>query len=350
MVLPPNRIGASRGPNGSTLDDVVAAINGLSVVVGEQTIILESMRNFLDSVANDVQTLTGTPSVDLGWQGLPHFLRTYVYEPFDEFDTSRTLAFNTYFSREGIQRLVRYLGGNTASSDAVTRTGGLIEMLGGTNTSNNAREVSFLLAIASVLGELEADPVGSSIKDLLRSIDVNALRSADCCEEGGNSEPDPDNPNNDPPVNFGCANAIRVSEWVNRGTVDVSGVTNTLWQARFNTVPTGITQFVASGDQATSYGLAISPTKYDLCISWNFNNNLDQPNAFGRNRSNLQNTAATDTFVAGPVSSGSSFIIGGLVDELSRCEVSDPDDDWCGYMFRVPGTATPGLNAFLASV
>lgn len=60
------------------------------------------------------------------------------------------------------------------------------------------------------LGDIGAAPVGSSIKDLLRSIDVNALRSADCCE-GVEEPPPPEEPpaNTLPPPTDTCADTLQ---------------------------------------------------------------------------------------------------------------------------------------------
>lgn len=349
MVLPPNRIGAIRGPGGATLDDVVAALNALSVVVGDSNVILASQQAFLESIAQDMQRLVG-PTDPSGWPGLANYLWTMIGNPLFLQVTGLPGLWGLASRNDGDNKLIlQFLTDGVPTGTNTPYLRSIRNALSDAGTEPNTT-IEALQRLSIVMGLATDPPAGSTIKALLASIDVNQARAADCCEEGGSTDPpDPNNPLNDPPVNFGCPNAIRATSWVNRGTVQVGGSDRYLWQARFDNLPPGIEQFVVAISGATSYGLAAPATKYDLCVSWNFNNNATQPDAIGRNRSNLQNTAATDLATSGVPSPG-DFVTGGFVDELSSCDDPDPDNDWCGYIFRTVSSTPPALNVWIASI
>lgn len=201
MVLPPNRIGAARGPNGSTLDDVVDAINGLVAVQQAQAITLESMRAFLDSIATDIAYISGPPAQRPTWPGLSSWLKTVLGD--EEFTASPwPLAVDVSISRDVLGRLSQYLGGLNLQSASITRSYGIMEALGESlnNPSNDVE--GFLPQILESLGVRGTSPTNLSALAYLALIADSTERSADCCEE--NSQPGGGGENPPPGPSFSC--------------------------------------------------------------------------------------------------------------------------------------------------
>lgn len=199
MSNPPNRIGGARGPNGSTLDDVVAGLGLLAQGLNNAGLILDGISDRIDITNQYLARLVGE-TVPANWTGLPNALGvdvtsngqvplfTYVQALWDTTATGVLPALSGPAGPrlEEVRAAVAALQGNDLA-----------------NLSNLAFLLQTQLTLQEqmqlVLGFVEQAPAGSSIKDLLRSIDVNQLRAAECCEEGstggGTIPPPPTNCN-----------------------------------------------------------------------------------------------------------------------------------------------------------
>lgn len=128
-----------------------------------------------------------------------------------------------------------------------------------------------LAKILAVLGQVGNPPIGSTLKDLIRSIDTNTLRVAECCEEGGVDPPS----GNNPPPDTVCATGdgwgpkVRVAAWERLNGTSLPAV----WGAVFpiTTLPVNL---VPVGDVSPTYdwpGISTDITAEGLeaCYSWN---------------------------------------------------------------------------------
>lgn len=201
MVLPPNRIGASRGPNGSTLDDVVAAINSLTAVVGEQIVVLNSQRAFLEDIAVGLDKLIGSDTLEFGtWPGLIRWLDRFIAysDNFDEFPPTMSTSLRNLSSTA--QAFFRYAGGNNYG--AATRPYGIMEALGEPIDAVGNDVEGFLYQLVNSIGVRGTSPTNLSALAYLALIADSTERSADCCEE--NSQPGGGGENPPPGPSFSC--------------------------------------------------------------------------------------------------------------------------------------------------
>lgn len=188
MTNPPNRIGGARGPGGTTNDDILAAINTTNILMGELGVQISSLTAFLDSIAGDMRYFVGDPANrSQFWNGISGTLGANNEGPNGSIWAS---LFFLGFVLNDIDGKLQQIAG------ASNLTNGKLDLIRGTPAGD-------LGMIAQVLGDIEGAPLGSTIKDLLRSIDVNQARAADCCEDGG-VEPEPTE--TEPPgPDFRCA-------------------------------------------------------------------------------------------------------------------------------------------------
>lgn len=190
MVLPPGRIGGARGPNGSTLDDIVDAINGTNTILNELAVTLSSQNEFLDSIANDLSYIVGSPGARPAWPGLVLWLNTVLGDA--DFPASPwPLSVDVSITREVLGRLSQYLGGVNLQSASITRGKGLLEVLGAQVGDVATEPGSYVRDLAAVAGLLADAPAGETLKSLLAATRDATERSADCCEGGGENPPDP---------------------------------------------------------------------------------------------------------------------------------------------------------------
>lgn len=344
---------APDGPYDNSLrSDSPSGIRGLWRQIG---VLVDALANFpllvslVGDIRNDLRALAGDYNVNpAGWPGLKNWLDERIYPQAEYAETESSLLQRVNTGVGSIIVLRQYVVGG-GNPPALGRGENFYTVLQSLDTRLNAAN-GLLNEQSSVLGFIGDEPAQRSIKSLIAEGTAASVRAADCCEGGGEDPPPDPEPVNQPPVNFGCPGGQRVTSFEAKGTTTVNGETRWLWQARFDTPPAGIAQFVLPAGTGTSYGLAAQATKYDLCIAWNFQGNTVVVDAFGRNRSNSASTAAQDNFANGPTAGGSSFIVGGLTDELSRCDDPDPDNDHCGYIFRTTTNAPPALNVWLSSI
>lgn len=172
MVLPPNRIGGVRGPGGATLDDVVAA--------------LTSMDDKLTTIAN-AQSNTLEQLI---------FIRDYLVQTIQLAEVNPEEYFGVATFLKNMNNVLNGVGASVQGLE-----GWALAPAQPATPRSWAYGQQALEAISLVLGNVNAAPVGSTLKDLARSSDTNLLALLEClCED---PPPPPFNPS--PPVT-GCQN------------------------------------------------------------------------------------------------------------------------------------------------
>lgn len=194
----PTSPGGIRGPDNRTLTDLHNLIALTNTELAALVLQVQGLAGSIGQLAADVRYLAGEPEnrpADV--VGLPHLLRRTIGPPLPN-DTN--VLINRLFS----------ISTSAAAISSMLNFAGFSQVAGG-NAFNAIKAIadhgnklstidSNAAALALVLGTIAADPNGSTIKDLLRSIDTNMLRAANCCEEGETGQP-----LNDPPSPSLCS-------------------------------------------------------------------------------------------------------------------------------------------------
>jgi len=263
----PGRIGGTRGPNGATLDDVVA---GLVAVRNEVTAVRLALGPALELITTGIATqnatlttlltrlswLTGTvsPVGPLWGSSLPQFLTSVL-------GSRANIVFD---GRNAIQPQLEELLVNAA--DALRYSRGLnIPPVAGSDDANIGIRAA-LYAIRDAVGE---DPPGfdSSIFALLRSIDVSSGRTADCCEDNGGG--------GDPPPPITPPSACSLSTPFVTTTFDLvatfavsepqAGLI-TVWRPEWTDLPSGMANFTVPSGVVP----IVTPNQdVTICYAWN---------------------------------------------------------------------------------
>lgn len=343
MFPPFNRIGGARGPNGTTLDDVKAAVdygNGQLFTINAW---LEGVFNRMTEMNGHLEKLAGTGAVPNGWTGLPDYLFRFLggAAPGDSVTTIRDLLRFTI-----AQQLtsINYIIGNPA---AVTDEYQLAVAIEQYISEQQTRAVdSFNIgAMEASLGSLGEAPANQTIKALLEAIRVEQVRAADCCEENGESNPGTVNP----APTFGCGPRIRNIGWKAKGITINNQTTYRIWSPVW--LPTSFASnsfqgYPNSDGHHQVFGTSLINKRADVCISWNFEG-TDVPFVFGRDIVSTQAVALASEYINGPgLSGGANLANGGLVTETDTCSGS-PTSRWIAFNFAFVEGTTPSNNVFI---
>ena len=272
MSQPPNRIGGIRGPNGATLDDILAT---LTLIRNGQLLQLQNeqaIRTALDTLVTRVTYLTGTSAPNatnfgaslpaylqrvLGWtnpQGpQAGSIQQYAIESFDALNSLRQAAAGVDVFAEG--------------DNIYTRIFNALSSLEGDNVYarlGSIRDNS--LALLQAVGSLPSTPASETVKTLLAALVA-------CCEDGNDgSTPQPGL--NPPPPNAclesdGYTPLARVLGWSLVGEAD--GDTN-IYQALWPTnTPAGYYLIPAAAPFPQGQGIASDQGDFArACFAWDF--------------------------------------------------------------------------------
>lgn len=237
----------------------------------------------VQQIAADLRKLVGDSEVPNGYNGLPSVINTLLTRATY---LTGTNAPNPGFGTGGVPNYLatvlydrRDIGNGTLALWETLNivTNGLVR-------GSTEEAIPYLREIELVLGSIAAAPNGSSIKDLLRSIDVNALRTADCCEDGGTVDPPPDEPpaNTLPAVEGTCAED-------RQGPFQCTGffrlnppeITPAIFGLKFDGLEAVSTWFaVQDGVYGASFLHYESATDKQVCLVWDLTGN-PQPSQGG---------------------------------------------------------------------
>jgi hypothetical protein len=183
MVLPPNRLGAIRGPNGATLDDVVARLDATNNALEVLTMELQGAGGNLSLIRQRLDTLVSTGSAPASWPGLPAYLHAVVGTTGQASELQANILTLLGLDAGSGALLAQVLTGSPTSPG----TGVLFELLTAVNAvrGGGALGLADMADILAALGAITHPPNGSNLKDLLRSMDANLLELRDCACEGG---------------------------------------------------------------------------------------------------------------------------------------------------------------------
>lgn len=342
-MLPPfGHIGGVRGPNGTTLTDLqtlLTTIDGRLATLNQN---VEGMTASLQQIAGDLRFLSGDPAQNpLTRPSLVDYLfRVLGSVPVAAAQAIRPSAYNVSARADFIVQLLAGSGfTNDGGGELITALLALTAAL----TSSGAIGGT-LPDIRDVLGDISASPEGSSIKDLLRSMDTNLLGLRDCCEgqSGGGGELPP-------PVGTLCEGAdygpFRVEQFIASDQyleIGSGGAGTPTYLLDFGELATRTQNLVFRDQDTTQVGPVFAyyaPSTIGICVSWDFTDQT--PPQF----TTLQR-AGTDDWYSGGLS-GSPFpsqtatqgsyqaIINANVRFLLAIDVPD-------------GNAMPGRNIFLS--
>lgn len=266
MTLPPNRIGAVRGPGGSTLDDVV---DGL----GQVRLAVEGVSLTLEAVAADLRRLTGTGGAPAGWLGLPEYLGVAIGEVGD---VSASALSTLYLQRDILAALSRAVGNtgappvSTPAPSLYALTSAAVDALtsaAGDNVYNRLGSIrDNSLALLQSLGTLPSTPANQTVKALLQAL-------VDCC----NGTPPP--PEFLPPEASCNTQPITWVECTLVERFEQGPGGQRVFAVEFPPVVTGNPQL--GGVQVTGFESPepalgsltngdLDCTQYDVCIAWSF--------------------------------------------------------------------------------
>lgn len=184
MTLPPGLSGGIRGPLGSSLTDVVNELGGIQGIADASLEQLVTLNGTATRIADALERLTGVGPAPADWPGLPEYALARLAPMTDPLISPVSLLGQLNSVRVLVNALVRALFGTQVPAED-DRFGTALSLLAdllasSVATGNNAAD------LALVAGGIGDAPVGSTLKDLLRSIDVNQARAADCaCGESG---------------------------------------------------------------------------------------------------------------------------------------------------------------------
>lgn len=339
MVLPPNRIGGTRGPNGSTLDDVVAAIQETNIALGELGVQISSQNAFLNSLANDVQRLVG-PAENLpsNWLGFPAALGTPPVNAQSE--TFWQMVIGIAFAVNDIQSSAN---GSEASLTAILDAIGLRGQQPVGANVNILQQMDYARqrvdALYLVAGQLTDAPTGSTLKDLLRSIDVNQLRAADCCEENSNQEPptetQPPGPEDSCPLSGGPLRTTGYFFWRNLPAEELDEYIP-LWDG-LEAASSGLVAPLNSFDAAPIPAIYAPEFLANVCFEWNLlDGQVPGQLAQYRSSSTGEFVGETPTLISVTIGGGSSSVY-----------LLDPEDRPRVFTVRVAeGSGAPTHNNY----
>lgn len=340
MTNPPNRVGAIRGPNGATLDDVVA---GLVAVRDEVTSVRLALGPALELITTGIATTNATLTTILT-------RLTYV---------SGSVAPNATTARTSLyDYLVRTIG--PANQVSVTGQGDVLDLMNlfateviRTNnflsgTAAQPPELGDrLLSIQQVIEELGVlvgvggtGGIDSNLFALLRSIDGATARSAACCENANGEPPPPGGLNPAPDTvctaGEGFSAKTRCTGWNIRET-NIAGLDT--WFATWPDLGPNVGSVADINPLWDNPGLRNinQAGTVNYCFSWNF--------AAGQIPAQLGivyqppggTWGSSDSVFTLP---GPSFPIGNTVEEM-------PFNATIGFIARtVAGSGPPTNNAF----
>lgn len=292
MTLPPNRIGGARGPGGVTLTEIRNQLDAMMTTQNETFQLLLEMSNGITSIATALQpdgvthgqlaTIANAASnsyeqlllltegfhqfaviegADAGYFGAAFYLQNI----YNRLETLRSQLTDPLQQQLQAQITIRQ-----HTSTLVTALGTLDQL------PQNTTIKALLVKLNGIMGELTGVPVGSTIKDLLRSIDLNVSAIEACaCEGSGGAQPlNPSPANACSGYNYG---PIRNQDYFNAQTpIDMGGEGNS-YQVWFGYLGAQTGEMVFA-DADTAQGLDVvayySPSNaLEYKLSWDFSGN-----------------------------------------------------------------------------
>lgn len=340
MVFPPGLDSGIRGPDGRSLTDVYNRVTDVRDSVEAAIVELVTVNTNLARVATAVERLSGVgTALPASWVGLPGYLNGIV-GPSAAQNGPNSLFSNVSALRAELSRVGSILVGGDSPSGQ-NRMLQLVELLTAVE-AEAATSADAAAALALVVGSITDDPTGSTLKDLLRSLDVTAAAIQECVCDGGTTPlPPPDNreplsdcgaaiyPKSrvtaftpaDGPPEFGGSDSSYALEF---GTLDVDTSDEVLWD--FDTGPTAIT-----------WPAIYSPVALDYCLSWNLENN---PTPAQVRIARMGTGSFYDN-------TGSGEIVTGVTGDGSHLFTVAADVRFAIIIDTAPGDPLPGLNFWL---
>lgn len=273
MTLPPNRIGGVRGPNGATLDDVVALLGTQAIALDALASAVGQSNQFLEQLVSDLSRLTGSGALPSLWDGLPQYLTRVLGSEAAAIDEEQNLFALGLFQRQAALNMLLGLFGTTAPT-ALARLGWLLEVRNaliegqGENVYSRVSETaSYTLALLDSLGNFNDAPDGRTIKNLLDNL-------VSCCEEGNSGGGE-----TFPPPTLDCAGQPVTWQEVQLELIAAQGpggqdVYTVVWPATYPEAPTatGTSRDLFEGFQPgmTTTLNSGGPVDYAVCIYWHF--------------------------------------------------------------------------------
>jgi hypothetical protein len=338
-----------RGPDNRNLTDLHNAMVG---GVSPEVSLLQSMESIRLSVQRQevlLERLVGVPGDQpASWLGLPNYLSNTIGLP-QSTDSTRV--------RQLLASVDGWMGVffNMLNDNGITPGGGgawqqAAASLATIDASTSAAATA-IAAVQLVLGAIEHDPTGSTLKDLLRSIDANVLRSAICCEEGLPPVEPPANEQNAEPLEVSCDPTdypyLRNSGWVaiTPPLLDNQpGLTG--WAPTFANVNSHFDGDLQVDAPAGGSGILFSTflninSAYDACFKWDFTDNVvPQLATFYR--------FGSGDFYSGGETSGSisplNVPVGGFIRAM------DAGIRFLPVFYTEEGAGPPGLNLWMTVV
>lgn len=190
-----------------------------------------------------------------------------------------------------------------------------------------------------VLGDVEDAPTGSTMKDLLRSIDINQLRAADCCEENGNQEPptetQPPGPEDSCPLSGGPLRTTGYFFWRNLPAEELDEYIP-LWEG-LEAASSGLVAPLNSFDAAPIPAIYAPEFQANVCFEWNLlDGQVPGQLAQYRSSSTGEFVGETPTLISVTIGGGSSSVY-----------LLDPEDRPRVFTVRVAeGSGAPTHNNY----
>lgn len=348
MVLPPNRIGGVRGPNGATLDDVVAAVSDLLPV-------LEGIQSSVAALAQRVDALfLPDPAIVVNgfeWEGIQRallyqsWLQTNIFTVANEGASAAVTLrgwLGYHLGALDEQGAVQP-GGQAAPAklylSAIDTAAALTSASGDTAYSRFGTMRDNSTAILQAIGTLPSTPNGETVKTLLAAL-------LECCQTGGGETPG--NGQNPAPSGF-CDGLTRVRQlsWDELGTTTIGGTAATIYRVQFN-FGGGLLDpaqgYLPVGEPNAPQSIRIvDGVAVNLCLSWDFSGQT-APLAFGRDIGAVGSTLVNSQFVGTPLT-GAELQTGG--DTVLVDRVTNAGDRLVVYNFAFATGVTPTLNVHL---
>jgi hypothetical protein len=343
----PDTPGGIRGPDNRNLTDLHNLIAISNVALAAMALQIDGMSANIAQLAADVRRLVGDGStMPAVWQGLPSYLHGNIAaSDASDADTIRT-SLNSSFNQ------LAFLNTRLDQAGLPITAGGrasqAVDMILA-EAPNRATARFAIEAVAAALGSLGSAPADLTVKQLLEQVRLEAVRMADCCEEGGSGEPG--DGLNDPPASFGCAPQSRVILWQDTGvtqSLPAGGGTIRLWKPLFSSATIDLAASLSYVDSGGGRVIGVNSAgkRAQVCISWDFTGGNSMVD-FGRDILSTAQNALDSTVRGTPsLSGGATLQVGGLVDELNTCD-GTPSQRWISWNCWFFDGVTPQLNAFL---
>lgn len=273
MVLPPNRIGGIRGPNGATLDDIAALLGTQAIALDALASAVGQSNLFLEQLVSDLSRLTGSGVLPAMWDGLPQYLTRVLGSEAAAIDEEWNLLGLGLFNRQAALNMLLGLFGTT-SPTALARLGWLLEVRNALTDGNGDNVHSRIGAVSDraldlldSLGTINDAPADRTIKSLLEQLAL-------CCENNGG-------PGGEtfPPPTVDCAGQPVTWQEVELELIAAQGpggqdIYTVVWPASYPEAQTATNEQRTAGS-GTQSGMTTTltsggPIDYAVCLYWHF--------------------------------------------------------------------------------